>query len=166
MDRSNNKMADLLENIAIKPNGDSFNGISVVELQNRPSIPDNVENWQVFEDDKDILQFMLSEENYFSQELDCSAFTEIIDGKKIVLGQEILQLKTNKLSKRLVMLENAFDNQDRFISEVKDEKPEELEEVNLRTNETPKKVYIGKKISPKIRKSLISVLRKYRHVFT
>ena len=55
MDRSNNKMADLLENIAIRPNDDSFNGISVVELQNRPSIPDNVENWQVFEDDKDIL---------------------------------------------------------------------------------------------------------------
>ena len=45
MDRSNNKMADLLANIAIKPNDDSFNGISIVELQNRPSIPDNVDNW-------------------------------------------------------------------------------------------------------------------------
>ena len=40
-----------------------------------------------------------------------------------------------------------------------------MEEVNLGTIETPKKVYIGKKISPEIRKSLISVLRKYRHVF-
>ena len=63
------------------------------------------------------------------------------------------------------MLENAFDNQDRFNSEVNDKKPKELEEVNLGTTETPKKVYIGKKISPEIRKSLINVLRKYRHVF-
>ena len=44
MDRSNNKMADLLENVAIKPNDDSFNGISIVEVQNRASILDNIEN--------------------------------------------------------------------------------------------------------------------------
>ena len=93
---------------------------------------------------------MLSEGNYFSQELDCSAFTETIDGKETILGQEILQLKTNKLPKGLVMLENAFDNQDRFTSKVKNKKPEELEEVNLGTIETPKKVYIGKKISLKL----------------
>ena len=29
------------------------------------------------------------------------------------------------------MLESTFDNQDRFIAEVKDKKPKELEEVNL-----------------------------------
>ena len=44
MDRSNNKMADFLTNVAIKPNDDSFNGISIVEVQSRPSIPDNIEN--------------------------------------------------------------------------------------------------------------------------
>ena len=41
----------------------------------------------------------------------------------------------------------------------------DLEEVNLGTKETPKKVYIGKKLSPKIRKNLIGLLRKYSHVF-
>ena len=40
-----------------------------------------------------------------------------------------------------------------------------LEEVNLGTKETPKKVYMGKKLSPKIRQNLIDFLRKYRHVF-
>ena len=33
------------------------------------------------------------------------------------------------------------------------------------TKETPKKVYIGKKLSPKIMQNLIDLLRKYRHVF-
>ena len=45
MDKSNNKMVDLLANVAIKPNDDSFNGISIVEVQGRPSIPNNIENW-------------------------------------------------------------------------------------------------------------------------
>ena len=63
------------------------------------------------------------------------------------------------------MLENAFDNQDRFISKVKDKNPKGLEEIKLGTEESPKKVYIGQKVSPTIRKSLIDLLRKYRHVF-
>ena len=122
MDRSNNKIADLLANLAIKPNDDSFIVISIVEVQSRPSIPNNVENWKVFEDENDILKFLLSEGRYDSQELDCSAFVEMVDGKEIVFGQEILQLKTNKLPKGLVMLESTFDNQDRFTSKVKHKK--------------------------------------------
>ena len=108
---------------------------------------------------------MLSEGKYCSQELDCSSFIEIVDEKETVFGQEILQLKTNKFPKELVMLESAFDNQDRYTLEVKDKKPEELEEVNLGRAEASKKVYIGKKISPKVKKSLIDLLRKYRLVF-
>ena len=48
---------------------------------------------------------------------------------------------------------------------MKNKKPEELEEVKLKTTKAPKNVYIGKKISPKIRRSIIDLLRKYRHVF-
>ena len=57
-DRNCNKMADLLANIAIKPNDITFVGLSKVEVQTRPSILHNVQNWQVFEDDKDILRFL------------------------------------------------------------------------------------------------------------
>ena len=44
-DRSNNKMADLLANVAIKPHDISFAGVSTIEVQNRPSIPNNVHSW-------------------------------------------------------------------------------------------------------------------------
>ena len=57
-DRSYNKMADLLANIAIKLNDVTFAGLSKVEVQTRPSVPDNVQNWQVFEDHSDILRFL------------------------------------------------------------------------------------------------------------
>ena len=89
-DRSNNKMADLLANVAIKPDDISFAGISTIEVQNRPSVPDNVHSWQVFEDDKDILNFLLNEDKYHGQELDCSAWVETTDGKEIICAQEIL----------------------------------------------------------------------------
>jgi hypothetical protein len=63
------------------------------------------------------------------------------------------------------MLESTFDKQDRFRSEVKDTKPEDLEEVNMGTEESPRKVYIGKALSPDVRRAMIDVLRKYRNFF-
>ena len=158
-------MEDLLENVAIKPGDISFAGVSTIEVQNRPSVPDNVHSWQVFEDEKDILNFLLNEDKYHGQELDCSAWVETVDGKETIFGQEILQLKNNKVPKGLVVLESAFDNQDRIISNAKGDKPQELEEINLGTTDSPKKVYIGKNLNPDIRRSLINLLRRFRHVF-
>ena len=66
-DRTNNKVADLLANITIKPVDITFDGISKVEIQTRPFIPDNVQNWQVFEDDKDIPIFFNCENMLLGQ---------------------------------------------------------------------------------------------------
>lgn len=154
-DRTNNKMADLLVNVAIKPDDISFVGVSTIEVQHRPSVPDNVHSWQVFEDDKDILNFLLNKDKYHGQELDCSAWVETVDGNENIFGQDVLQLKTNKVPQGSVVLENVFDNQDRIGSSMKNSKPQELEEINLGTSGSPKKVYIGKTLTPEIRKSLI-----------
>lgn len=42
MERSNNKIADLLENISINLVDITFFGITKVDVQIRPSIPDNI----------------------------------------------------------------------------------------------------------------------------
>ena len=52
-----------------------------------------------------------------------------------------MQLKTNKVPKGLVVLENIFDNQDRVNKDVKYKKSEGLEEVNLGTQDASKRVY-------------------------
>ena len=54
-----------------------------------------------------------------------------------------MQLKRNKVPKGLVVLESIFDNQDRVKSGVNDPKPQKIEEINIGTDEDPKKVYIG-----------------------
>jgi hypothetical protein len=64
--RLNNSEADLLANVASKlfpTEGLSPNAFSV-ELLFRPSVPDNITNWRVFDDDQQIISFMHMEENF------------------------------------------------------------------------------------------------------
>lgn len=64
VDRSQNKMAKLLENIALRPEDITFVGISKSECKSRPYIPDNVENCQIFSDDQDILRFLQCDSHF------------------------------------------------------------------------------------------------------
>lgn len=41
-----------------------------VELIFRPSIPENITNWRVFNDYEDILSFLTSEKSYYDQIID------------------------------------------------------------------------------------------------
>lgn len=91
---------------------------------------------------------------------------EILDGKDTIFGNEIVQLKTNKIPKGLVALERVFDSQDSKTMKQSPINKQDLEDVNLGTDSSPRKVYIGKSTSQKIRVMLITLLKKYKHVFT
>jgi hypothetical protein len=65
----------------------------------------------------------------------------------------------------LVAFERVYDNKDRTLFKQAPVKQEDVEEINLMKKIAPKKVYIGKKISPKVRNMLISLFKKYKHVF-
>ena len=67
-------MIGLLVNVAIKLVDISFASVSTIEVQNSPSILDNVESWKAFEDDRDILNFLLNEDKYHGLEMDCHAW--------------------------------------------------------------------------------------------
>lgn len=156
---------DFLANIALRQYDVTMANISEVEIKVRPSIPDNVYNWQVFEDDDDLVKFLQCIDKYDAQEIDFNAFVENVDGKDMVFGKEVVQLKTNKIPRGLVALERVFDGSDAPTKTLIVEK-DNLEEINLGTEHSPIKVYIGKKISPRVRDMLIALLRKYRHVFS
>ena len=64
--RLNNVEGDLLANVASKllpAKGLSPNAFSV-ELLFRPSIPNNITNWRVFDDDQQIINFLHMEETF------------------------------------------------------------------------------------------------------
>lgn len=85
-------------------------GISKVEVKTRPSIPDNICNWKVLNNDDDLLSLLHCIDVYESQEINFNAFVETIDGKDIVFENEIVHLKTNKIPKGLVALERVFNS--------------------------------------------------------
>lgn len=111
------------------------------------------------------MRFLTCIEQYEGLEIDFGVFVQTKGGKEIVFGNEVIQLKTNKIPKWLVILERVFDNQVKARTAIAMAHPEDLEEINIGIEGALKMVYIGKKMSPKVRKLLIDLLRKYRHVF-
>lgn len=164
-DRPNNYLANIMANLAVRQIDLPFNEVIQVQMKYRPSIPDNVQNWQVFEDDKDLIRFLTCEEDYENQIIDWNGCVEENDGKETLFGKEIVQLKMKKIPKGLVALERIFDERESARHSKSIKIQNNIEEINLGNENSPKNVYIGKKLSSKIRAELISLLRKYRHVF-
>lgn len=70
--RLQNASAGLLANIESKliPSEDYSPDRFSIELIFRPSIPDNVTNWRVFNDDENIIRFLTSEGSYDDKIID------------------------------------------------------------------------------------------------
>jgi hypothetical protein len=76
--RMSNSEVDLLANVASKllpVEGLSPNAFSV-ELLFRPSIPDNITNWRVFDDDQQIINFLHMEDTFQDAVIDESTHDE------------------------------------------------------------------------------------------
>lgn len=70
VERSNNIMLDFLANAALKNNDITLTGVSMLEIKSRLVVPDNIHNWQVFEDDFDILSFLQGLDTYDGKQID------------------------------------------------------------------------------------------------
>jgi len=84
-----------------------------VQIRNRPSVPDNIEHWHVFYDDKQIEIFLgLSEVFYDMMCEEDNTSPEPVPPELLnhIGGRDILQLKNSCIPKVLVPLERLFDN--------------------------------------------------------
>jgi len=87
-----------------------------IEVRYRPSVPDNIKQWRVFEDDLEINRFLeLTGEfsnSLIDQEQDDG--TEYTEGfaKNEIVGHKIIELKINFIPKGLVPLERIFSKDD------------------------------------------------------
>lgn len=99
--RLQNASADLLVNVASKliPLEDFSPDRFSIELIFRPSIPDNITNGKIFNDDPDIVSFLTSEGSYTNQ---------IINEDQH--DRELQQDNTNNaMPKSIVKLEDLYD---------------------------------------------------------
>ena len=74
-------------------------------------------------------------------------------------------MSSNQIPRGLVELEALFISQKNDSSKLSNAKIEDLEEINLGSENSPQIVYIGKGLDSHIRINLIKLLRKYKHVF-
>lgn len=64
----------------------TLNGISEAEIKVKPSIPDNLYIWQIFQDDADLLNFLQCVDHYEAQAINFNDFVEEIDEKETLFG--------------------------------------------------------------------------------
>jgi ribonuclease HI len=87
-----------------------------VEVKYRPSIPNNVKHWKVFEDELEIKRFLEKVEEFFSLHIDQEHDDTKIPHANIFLNKivdhNIVQLTNNHIPRGLVPLERLFDIND------------------------------------------------------
>lgn len=156
---SNNQVANSLaqatsslEPLAIE----SINQFTV-ELSLIPSIPDNVTNFEVFEDDDHICEFLLSSDIFA---------TQIIDEDETIEEAEfdddgIMNLKINIIPRGIIKLERMF-NQDQ-INEIKNQKTDgdQYEKVNAGVEDEIRNVCISKICTLEEKAGIILSLREF-----
>jgi ribonuclease HI len=143
--RLNNAEADLLANVASKllpAEGLSPNAFSV-ELLFRPSVPDNITNWRVFDDDQQIINFLHMEETFQGAVIDERTHDDNLHDFTVIpnpKSPEALSDMVNFIPKSVVRLEKFYDFEDKFKKTVNcktNSSSLSYEKVNLGTSENP-----------------------------
>ena len=125
-----------------------------MEVIFRPSVLDNSEHWQVFNDEKQVIRFLNS--------LDEFEDFRIVSEEDGSLNHEHI---INPTPRNVVALEQHFDRHDATkLREENKMDPGEYLEINIGTSENPKIVKIGRGTSLEERKRIIDLLREYRDI--
>ena len=87
-----------------------------VEVKYRPSIPDNVKHWKIFEDDLEIKNFLETFEEFSEMHIDQDSVSEerLDEGDFLnkITERNIVQLPSNHIPRGLVPLKRIFDRND------------------------------------------------------
>ena len=138
-------------------------------LPTKPSVPDNIKKWRVFEDDLEIKRFLeLTGEFYNSlidqEQDDETEYTEGVAENKIA-GHKIIELKSNFIPKGLVPLESIFLKDDTPLKPVMQSSEENVMDRNIGTKEHPRIVKISKALTTEQRNRYIKLLKEYVDIF-
>ena len=131
-----------------------------IKVLHRPTIPDNIIHWQVFEDDQLVKKFIELKEEFESTQVDQQKMFAETKG-----NSEVLQLKNNCIPKGLIPLENIFEQNYVFKSPRIQADDEEVENFNLGTVAVPKMIKLSKFLSVEMKQKYIEMTRNFIDVF-
>jgi hypothetical protein len=128
----------------------------LVEVSFHPYVPDNIGSWKAFEDDRHILNFFNSANEFVNHNID-----EIQEDEEV----QMIQWKSNKIPKGLVPLEQLFDRLDTFQGTNKSSLDDQGQEVNIGNEDTTRIIKIGKACTLEEQRKIVTLVREYRDVF-
>ena len=140
-------------------------------MRHRPSIPNNVKHQQVFEDDKQIKQFLEMVDEFSETHIDQEnqneptwVMQEDEDSQKFqdkIVNHRMLVLKKNQIPKGLILLKILFDQDDIPLKSTLQPQPKEVEYCDIGTKENPKLVKVSKYLPPKMKSKYVELLKQY-----
>jgi hypothetical protein len=93
-----------------------------IEMRHRPSIPNNVQHWQVFEDDEQIRQLLEMVDEFSETHIDQENQNDLVwimkegedpqEFQDKIANHHMLLLKNNQIPKGLIPLERLFNHDD------------------------------------------------------
>ena len=144
-----------------------------IEVKHRPSSPNNVKYWQVFEDDSHINKFLTLSDEFENLTIDGDREEEKVkdadQNEDVFLthiaDNKIIQWKNNSFPKGLVPLEEPFDHND--VAKCPGMVPSgtEVEDCNIGTDEDPKIIKISTNLPSKAKGYYLALLKEYSKVF-
>jgi len=133
-----------------------------IQLKYRPTIPNNVKNWGVFSNDKEIERFLQVVEEFGYKEIDQDNLNEEVNPQhflKEIAGHKILELKTNHLPKELVPLERMFHDNDVPVKTVDKGNDSNVLDVNISTENEPRIIKLSKELSDEERQIHMKLMK-------
>jgi hypothetical protein len=140
-----------------------------VEVKYRPSIPNNVKHWKVFEDDLEIKKFLEIVEEFSEMHIDQDSVSEEkLDGGNFlnkIAECNIVQLPNNHIPRGLIPLERIFDKNDVSLKGGISKDDAGTIQCNIGTESEPKLVKLSRSLTKEQRSEYIGLLREFADVF-
>ena len=164
--RTLNHEADMLANATsnLCSSDDFSHDKFSVELIYRPSIPDNITNWRVFEDDEQIINFLHFEDTFKGSVIDDEQHEALLQA----LALEEKHEHGNIMLKNIVKLEKLFDLQEKIRRPTNTKTRNSTllyEVVNLGTEQDPKNINLGKNCTSTKKATFIKLFIEYKYIF-
>jgi ribonuclease HI len=112
-----------------------------VDIRYRPSVPDNVKHWKVFEDDSELERFLQSVDEFsalhIDQDPDLEGDPRPEEFLNKIANHQIIQLPSNHIPRGLVPLERLFDGNDVPVKGKVSNEDADTTECNIGSQEEP-----------------------------
>jgi ribonuclease HI len=140
-----------------------------VEVKYRPSVPNNVKHWKVFEDDLEIKRFLETFDEFVALHIDQDHNSESNPHADVFLNKianhHIIQLPRNHIPERLVPLERLFDRNDVAVKVKGSIDNADVTECNIGIEKDPKFVKVSNIFSREQRDEYAKLLKEFVDAF-